>query len=307
MKTIHTSRKPWTIIVLAIFILTLFHCQAPDSSPSFRFAFMTDIHITRDRNAYEGFQKAIEHANAMRPKIDFVITGGDLIMDALDAKHESADSLYNLYKESISNFKMPVYNGIGNHEFFGVYRRDEISSQHPDFAEKMFLHKLDRQKPYSSFDHKGWHFVLLKSIGITPERSYIGEVDTEQLAWLAEDLRKIDKDTPVVLALHIPLFTAATQIRSGSTTANGRGTVVTNAKDVMDILQPYNFRLALQGHLHIVEEIIWQKMHFITGGAVSASWWEGPYYDFEEGFVVVDVKGSDFNWHYETYDWDVEK
>ena len=82
--------------------------------------------------------------------------------------------------------------------------------------------------------------------------------------------------------------------------------VITNALDVMQILQGYNLRLVLQGHLHIVEEIRYQNTSFITGGAVSGAWWKGSRDSFPEGFIVVDIKGNDFTWQYETYGWQVE-
>jgi len=56
----------------------------------------------------------------------------------------------------------------------------------------------------------------------------------------------------------------------------------------------------LQGHLHVIEEIVWKGTHFITGGAVSGAWWGGPFEGFPEGFVVVDIKGDEFDWYYKT-------
>lgn len=43
----------------------------------------------------------------------------------------------------------------------------------------------------------------------------------------------------------------------------------------------------------------------ITGGAVSAAWWEGPYLGTEEGFVLVNVKGDSVSWEYLDYKWKV--
>ena len=84
-----------------------------DNAKSFRFVFMTDIHLQPERRASEGFASAIEKVNALDP--DFVITGGDLIMDALGQSFGRADSLYNLYQTMLPLFKMPVYNTMGNH------------------------------------------------------------------------------------------------------------------------------------------------------------------------------------------------
>jgi len=43
-------------------------------------------------------------------KPNFVITGGDQIMDAMGQSYGRADSLYNLYQETVKELKMPVCN-----------------------------------------------------------------------------------------------------------------------------------------------------------------------------------------------------
>ena len=59
-------------------ILTGCNRNKPSDDASFNFVFMTDIHLTTERNAVEGFTRAIRSVNDLNP--DFVITGGDLIM-----------------------------------------------------------------------------------------------------------------------------------------------------------------------------------------------------------------------------------
>ena len=268
------------------------------------FVFMTDIHLQPGRQAVNGFEQAITEINRLNPR--FVITGGDLIMDALGQNYGRADSLYTLYKETIRQFNMPVYNVMGNHEVFGLYTGSGIDPSHPEYGKKMFLNQLDYTRPYHSFDYEQWHFVLLDGIGLTEQRQYIGEIDDEQLKWLKEDLEAVGKDRPVVMAIHIPLFSVSAQFSYGSTAAASPGLVVTNSKDVWDICQPYNIKLVLQGHLHIVEEIVWRGTRFVTGGAVSGAWRSGPHQGFEEGFVVVDVRGNDLEWRYEDFGWEVK-
>jgi predicted MPP superfamily phosphohydrolase len=63
---------------------------AQDESPQdFDFIFMTDIHLEPGRRAPEGFRQAIDTANKLGA--DFVLTGGDLIADALGVSHGRAD------------------------------------------------------------------------------------------------------------------------------------------------------------------------------------------------------------------------
>jgi len=218
---------------------------------SFSFVFMTDIHLQPERNAVVGFKQAIDTINKIKP--DFVITGGDLIMDALGENYNRADSLYNLYLEISKNFHMPVYNTMGNHEIFGIYEESGIEPSHPEFGEKMFESRIGQR--YHSFDHKGWHFMILDAVEDTHESSYIGLIDSVQMDWIAADLKTVDPKTPIAVSVHIPFITSYMQIFYGSTEPNGNSLVITNAKDVLDLFSSHNLKLALQGHLHYLEDI----------------------------------------------------
>ena len=66
---------------LLLVIIIFFISACTKRSDSFRFAFMTDIHLQQELRAEEGFAKAIAKVNDLNA--EFVITGGDLIMDAL--------------------------------------------------------------------------------------------------------------------------------------------------------------------------------------------------------------------------------
>ena len=265
----------------------------------FRFVFMTDIHLQPESDAIGGFHQAIDSVNALHP--DFVITGGDLIMDALGQGYSRSDSLYKMYAESSERFNMPVYNTIGNHEIFGIYQRSGVPESHPEYGEKMYEKRLGKR--YYSFDHKGWHFMILDGIEDTGKGSYIGMVDSTQMEWIKADLAIVDSATPIAVSIHIPLLTVVTQMEKGALEPHGKGTVVNNARQVIDLFDNHNLKLVLQGHLHYIEDIYVEGTHFITGGAVSARWWSGPYRGMEEGFVVVDVKGDDFDWYYFDYGW----
>jgi len=275
-----------------------------NDNEEFSFAFLTDIHIMEDRGAVEGFQMAIDCVNVLNP--DFVLTGGDLVIDAMGASHSRADSLYSLYLKIADNLNMPVYNTMGNHENFGISRNSGIDPNDPDFGKKMFEKRVGKR--YYSFDHKGWHFIVLDDImyGEGTWGEYIGRVDSVQIAWIKQDLAGLDKSTPIVLSVHIPLVSVIPQITYGPLFNDIQSMVVTNARDVLVPFYKYNLKLVLQGHLHIVEDItVGEKTTFITGGAVCGKWWNTKKdADVQEGFVLVHVKGDDFTWKYIDYGWE---
>ena len=291
-------------ILILIIALVLPNSSCTQKQESFKFVFMTDIHLQPEKKGIQGFQKAIKRTNSINP--DFTLTGGDLIMDALGQSRSRADSLYNLYQKTVKSLNMPVYNTIGNHEVFGLYKESGVSPSNSFYGKKMYKNRMQKERTYYSFEHKGWHFMVLDGIGFTSDRHYIGKIDSTQMKWIKKDLSKIDKDKPIIVSVHIPFYSILAQAVEGGTEPLSKGAIITNNVEVLDLFEDYNLKLVLQGHLHIVEDIKYKGTHYITGGAVSGHWWEGPNYGHEEGFVVVEIKGNQFDWHYEDYGWKVK-
>ncbi|MFA6713607.1 MAG: metallophosphoesterase, partial [Bacteroidales bacterium] len=278
-------KKVFVILVAVLVIIQLFSGCNRDikEKDSFSIAFLTDIHIQPEENAVAGFTQALDLVNKLNP--DFILTGGDLIMDALGQSYGRADSLYNLYQEVIKKSNMPVYNTMGNHEIYGIYKRSSADPANPEYGELMFEKRLG--KSYYTFDHKGWKFIIINSIEDTKKGKYVGQIDTAQISWIKSELKNTAPGTPIVISTHIPFITAYTQKYGGSTLPNDSSLVVYNSKEVIDLFNGYNLKLVLQGHLHTVEDIYIDGIHFITGGAVSAGWWKGPNRGFEEGFMYI--------------------
>ena len=301
------TMKNLNLLFVSLLFAALLGCQPPKTSMpekdgnNFSFIFATDIHITEERNATEGFLQAIDTINKLAP--DFVLTGGDNIMDALGQTYGRSDTLYNLYAETVKNINAPVYNTMGNHEVFGLYERSGVAPSHEEYGKKLYENRIAER--YYSFDHKNWHFIVLDGIGFTEDRRYYGYIDSVQVEWLKQDLAKTGKETPVAVSTHIPLLSVGEQIMVGPTEAFGQGSIITNAHEIIEILEQYNVKLVLQGHLHFLEDIRYNGIHYITGGAVSSNWWKGTRYGMEEGFVKVDVSDDDFDWKYIDFGWEV--
>ena len=287
----------FSLPVLLMPVLFSSCCRTPaheeaGGSNAFSFVFLTDIHLQPELDAPAGFRKAIDTVNSLDP--DFVITGGDLVMDVLGTGFDRADSLYSLYDSMQGLFAMPVFNTMGNHEVFGIYEKSGVSRDHPEYGQRMYESRLGPS--YYSFDHKGWHFMVPDGLEFTAGGGYIGMVDSAQLEWMRQDLEKVAPTVPIAVSVHIPLITVATQLEQGPLVANGKGTVINNAREVLDLFRGHTLKLVLQGHLHYLEEIRVGQTTFITAGAVSSRWWGGRYRGMEEGFVRVSVEGDEFSW-----------
>jgi hypothetical protein len=160
---------------------------------------------------------------------------------------------------------------------------------------------------YYSFMHEGWKFMIINSIEDTQRNKYVGLIDTVQIAWIEAELEKTDPETPIVISTHIPFISVMTQRYGGSTVPNDSSLVVYNSSPVLDLFREHNLKLVLQGHLHVLEDIYYEGAHYITGGAVSAAWWRGPYLTCEEGFLWLTFGKDDFTWKYIDYNWEPEK
>lgn len=254
----------------------------------FKFAFFTDIHLNKgDNNCFAGLEKAIR--NAKSTDADFILTGGDNVdVDGLGKDTETAHELYSLYAKVVANAGIDYYAAIGNHDRFWGCEKDD-----PLYNEGLFEKYIN--KSYYSFDHKGWHFVVLNTANSV--------VDDEQKDWLAKDLKNVNPETPVVVTVHVPFLSVYYPALKGKYTS---ADTFSNFKEIWDMFKGKNLKLVLQGHQHLYEEIKTLGVQFITAGAVSAGWWGGNYHGTEEGYLLIECEGDDFSWEYVDYGWVVK-
>lgn len=276
-------------------ICFLYTTAQKKTDSNFSFVLMSDIHVKPEVS--KEFQKVIDSVNRIKP--DFVMAAGDLVFDVMRGNPPAADSLFRLYKSMSAKFSSKVYNCIGNHELFGIYPESDVDSSHPDYKWGMFERYLG--KTFYSFDHKGWHFIVLNSIDVTPEKKYIGIIGKEQLEWLKKDLANVKPETPVAVTVHIPFLSTFDQ-RYKEINATGKephGTLISNRKEVLDLFDGHNLRLVMQGHLHWIEDIfINNKTHFITAGSVAGRpSWRGTKFG-ERGFMKIEIKGEEVSAKY---------
>lgn len=231
-------------------------------TPSFRFAYISDSHLyKRELNDrfVRSLLRAVDDVNAMDPQPDFVLYGGDL------AQLGQSEEL-TLGAEILKSVKAPLRMMVGEHDWF------------LDMGDKW---KELFGAPNYSFDHKGVHFVALMSVhekdfwterGLTPmERMQtvagldngkqnpfmVGE---EQRLWLAADLAKVDKATPVIVFSHSPLYKLF----------KGWNFWTDDADEVQAVLAKFDHVTVIHGHTHQVLTNRIGNIHF--HGMLSTAW-----------------------------------
>ncbi|AIE87522.1 metallophosphoesterase family protein [Fimbriimonas ginsengisoli] len=268
----------------------------------FGFAHLTDLHIQPELGAPDGVAMAVRKLLSLHPRPDFVLTGGDHVMDLLKVTRERADLQFRLLEEALKPLEMPVYSAVGNHDVYGWSTASPATESDPLYGKRMFEERFAKAPLHRSFDHNGWHFVILDTIQ-PRNRDWMLAIDDAQLTWLKDDLEKAGR-APTVVMSHGPILTAFMQY-TASTGAPTPDTLIThNGREVHEILAKHNVKAVLQGHTHVLEEIDYLGIKYITAGAVCGDWWKGPRLGVHpEGFTVCDVDGDRFSWRYVPYGW----
>jgi 3',5'-cyclic-AMP phosphodiesterase len=293
-----SDRRQFLSIVGAAAVVTAApaHLLAAPRAADFTFIFFTDTHIQPELDATQGTAMAFKKARLV--KADFAIGGGDLVFDAAAVTKDRVVSLYDLYGKTEQDLGLKVYHTIGNHDVVGAGGK-LIASSDPAYGKKLYEERFG--KTYYSFDHKGYHFVILDSIEYQPDHSFIGRINDDQMRWLSADLASQPKGTPIVVVVHVPLATSVFSYLGPDTYKGASGVTVTNAAQVIALFEGYNVIGVLQGHTHVNETVTWKGVPFVTSGAVCGNWWRGSRLGIPEGFTVVELANGKMKTRYETY------
>lgn len=166
-------------------------------APGMTFLQISDSHVGFDKpanpNALGTLEEAVNKINAMPAKPSFMIHTGDITHLSKAAEFDNAERI-------ISQTKLDVHYVPGEHDFLD----EEVKFYRDRYG------RGTKGQGWYSFDAGGVHFVGLVNV-VDLKAGGLGNLGTEQLAWLEDDLRGKSKSTPVVLFAHIPLWTVYPQ------------------------------------------------------------------------------------------------
>ena len=231
---------------------------SPAGNP-WRFAHLSDTHVQPGN--VQRMRRALELAHTRRP--DFAIVTGDLNKDALRVDEATARARMDLYASEAARAPMPIRSLPGNHDIFGIERHlSLVAPTNPVYGKT--LYELTLGPRYYSFNRGRIHFILLDTLGID-DLWYYGLLEDDELSWLRKDLDHVAPGTTVVTAGHVPFKTArfseeyvADGLARTMMTVKGvtfYRHVVRNLPALAEILKPYRWTLALQGHTHVGERL----------------------------------------------------
>ena len=172
---------------------------------------------------------------------------------------------------------------------------------------------------YYSFDIGKVHYIVLDDIVCTNAtasttngdyRTYLERVSTEGINWLRKDLAYVGKSTPVVVAMHAPLYD-----QSGNQSLG-------NASELVACFTGFENVRFVTGHSHKIWNVDKGSIHENNTGAVCGAWWWGGSFNATlnvaqdgapAGYRIMDVKdktmtstfkatGRDAGYQFRTYD-----
>jgi 3',5'-cyclic AMP phosphodiesterase CpdA len=260
-----------------------------------RFAHLSDIHVKPGLIPEAGMAKALQHVQHQKQKIEFIINGGDAIMDGLAVDKQGTQVQFNLFNTILKNENsLPVYHCIGNHDVWGWFIKENRPEQDPMYGKAWVVENFQMPKRFYSFGKGSWHFIVLDSTQLNPEGGYIGKLDTEQLEWLQMELKTIPADKHICLVSHIPILSICAGLFFNKTEPNGdlkiqRNLMHTDFISLKKIfIQHPNIRVCISGHIHLQDEIDYLGIKYYCNGAVCGNWWKGAFQEFAPGYAVME-------------------
>ncbi len=267
----------------------------PANKPKyFTTAFISDIHVKPTEVAEAGMRKALQNINSLKTRPDFIINGGDSVMDALAADKGKTQAQWDVFNKVMqAENKLPVKTCIGNHDIWGwqLKEKEDLKSD-ALFGKGWWLQQTGYSKTYYSFSHSNWRFIVLDSVQEN-KGGYIALLNEEQFKWLENELSN-NKEEFICIISHIPIVSFCSAMFFDEMLPNGdwklsRALLHTDARKIKDLFKKYpGIKACLSGHIHLQDEVNYLGIKYFCNGAVSGNWWGGAFQDFAPAYALFE-------------------
>lgn len=279
---------------------------------------MADLHLANRNNDLYQFNKGfLKDANQLaenytkQGKKVYGLTLGDLTWD----KYWYTNNFdLSDYVQTMKGVNFDVFNVIGNHDN-DPYCDDDWHSEDS--------YRQNIGPTYYSFNLGKVHYIVLDNteyinkdakIGVIGDRSYRNKIVNRQIEWLIKNLNYIqDKNTPIVIAMHVPMHRNPSLDIGGNQITNY---LLENTDSLLDVVKDFKNIQVLSGHTHINYRINNSKASLkeINLGAVSATWWWTGRKGYSNnhicpdgspgGYGVWEIKGNEHSYFYKSIGYD---
>lgn len=213
-------------------------------------------------------------------------------------------------KAAIEDFNFQVWSAMGNHDN-DPYVADDFLAEAP--------YRQYMGPVYYAMNIGKIHYIMLDdtqytndggSQGVVGDREYNRTFTAKQLAWLREELKYVDKSTPIVVGAHCPLYNY-----SGIDRVT---TAVTNVSEVLSCFEGFKNVTFVTGHTHVnrnIQSPSFSNVYEQNVAAVCGTWWWTRNYaginictdGSPAGYKIYTVNGTNMKWQYKGVDLPVER
>ncbi len=210
------------------------------------FVQISDTHIGFNKDANPDVNgtltRTIDLVNGMAEQPALVIHTGDIT-------HLSRPAEFDLAQQMLSRLRTTEIHTVpGEHDTADA----TVTEYFNQFG------KASANKGYYSFDHAGVHFVALINV-LQFKPGGLGTLGSDQLAWVAADLKGRSASTPIVVFAHMPLWTIYEPW--------GWGTG--DADQLMSQLRRFGSVTVLNGHIHQIVQKVEGNITFHTARSTA--------------------------------------
>jgi 3',5'-cyclic-AMP phosphodiesterase len=260
-----------------------------------RLAHLTDIHVKPGIIPETGMAKALQHVQQLEKPVDFIVNGGDAIMDALEADKANTAAQFNLFTSILQKENsLPIYHCIGNHDVWGWFVKEDRPEGEKQYGKLWVQEAFAMPGRYYSFSKGAWHFIVLDSTQLNPAGGYIGKIDEKQLDWLKKELAAVPVGKFTCIISHIPILSICAGLFFNKTEANGdllikRNLMHTDFLQLKKLFAEHpHIKACISGHIHLRDEVEYLGIKYYCNNAVSGNWWKGAFQEFEPAYSIME-------------------
>ena len=210
------------------------------------FVQISDTHIGFNKEANPDvtstLNQTIDWVNAMPEQPALIIHTGDITHLSKPTEFDTAQQLLGRLRTT------ELHTVPGEHDTSDA----TVSEYFSRFG------KASNNKGYYSFDHAGVHFIALINV-LQFKPGGLGTLGSEQLAWVAADLKGRSSSTPIVVFAHMPLWTVYEPWGWGTD----------DADQLMSQLHRFGSVTVLNGHIHQIVQKVEGNMTFHTARSTA--------------------------------------
>jgi 3',5'-cyclic AMP phosphodiesterase CpdA len=218
----------------------------PASADKPLFVQISDTHIgfSKDANpdVSSTLNRTIDLLNGLPRQPELIIHTGDIT-------HLSKPEEFDLAQQLLSRLRITELHTVpGEHDITDPGGNEYFNR----------FGKTSDNRGYYSFDHAGVHFIALINV-LEFKPGGLGTLGSEQLAWVAEDLKARTASTPIVVFAHMPLWSIYEPW--------GWGTG--DAEPLVSLLRRFGSATILNGHIHQIVQKVEGNITFHTARSTA--------------------------------------